>query len=91
MISIFQFFSIYINTCYTDLLIGLVLVPEEATINNYRKHVKEAYQLLQNLNLIKQVVDVFKLKEIYPRIMCILNCRDPSERELLQEMKMTHT
>lgn len=24
--------------CYTDLLIGLVLVPEEATINNYEKN-----------------------------------------------------
>lgn len=30
--------------CHTDQLIGLV--PEEATINNYGKHVKEANQLL---------------------------------------------
>lgn len=75
----FQFFSTYIQ-CHTNQLIGLVLVPEEATTNNYGKHVKEANQLLQNLNLVKQVVDVFKLKEIYPRIMCILNCRCPSER-----------
>lgn len=32
--------------CHTDQLIGLVLVSEEATINNYGKHVKEANQLL---------------------------------------------
>ena len=50
--------------CNTDLLIGLVLVPKEDTINNNKKHVKEANQLLQNRNLVKQVVDVFKLKEI---------------------------
>ena len=50
--------------CNTDLLIGLVLLPEEATINNNEKHVKEANQLLQNRNLVKQVVDVFKLKGI---------------------------